>query len=127
MKYINIFLMLTIIVLLFVISSKKKTINEETINKKLESEKKNDKLVKDKSNSDIYSKRNVIRKDTMNASPIGTENLAFIYADTSTLYHAWTTKDLSSTPSFYKSDFKTDLLGMKNFYDKNNVYCSNAI
>tara|TARA_Y100000768_G_C23860601_1_gene625492 strand:+ start:502 stop:885 length:384 start_codon:yes stop_codon:yes gene_type:complete len=127
MKYINIFLIIIIVALLFVISSKKNTINNETIAKEHETRKKLDKHLKKESTDNLHNKRNVIRKDTMNASPIGTENLAFIYADTSTLYHAWTTKDLSSTPSFYKSDFKTDLLGMKNFYDKNNVYYSNAI
>lgn len=77
--------------------------------------------------SDIYYHPQIIRKDTMNANPIETENLYFTGDHSEKPYRAWTTMDLSSTPSFYRSDFETDLLGMKNFHDKQNKYHSKPI
>tara|TARA_B110001469_G_C9607561_1_gene302136 strand:- start:753 stop:1427 length:675 start_codon:yes stop_codon:yes gene_type:complete len=68
-----------------------------------------------------------IKKDTMNYNPIGTENLHIVEDDLTKPCRAWTTQDVSSTPSFYKSDFKTDLLGMKKFYDDENKFHSNLV
>lgn len=74
--------------------------------------------------TDIYYVPEYLKKDTMNANPIGTENLysAGTIHDIHKPYRAWTTLDVSSTPSFYRSDFKTDMLGMKQFHDSENKF-----
>ena len=79
-------------------------------------------LINNKMNHDYsYFIPDILRKDTMNADP-GNSNLYFTGDDEDTPYRAWSTVDVASVPSFYRSDFKTDMLGMKNFYDNSNDF-----
>ena len=71
--------------------------------------------------NNIYYQSHIIRKDTMDADP-GNANLYFAGLDQNKPYRAWTTMDVSSQPSFYRSDFVSDTLGMKQFYDDANDF-----
>ena len=76
--------------------------------------------------NDVYYVPEIIRKDTMQANDINSD-LYFTGDSDDTPYRAWSTVDVMSLPQFYRSDFKTQMLGMKNFYDMNNEFHSKPL
>lgn len=73
----------------------------------------------------IYYKPVLIPKDTMNSDP-GNKNY-YKVSECNLPNKAWSDKSNVNNPIFYKSDFNTNMLGMKHFYDINNKYHSKPI
>lgn len=66
-----------------------------------------------------YYTKDIIPKDNMIPNPNGTENLYIADNNLNKPYNAWCTTDLSSLPSYYRSDFTSQKLDLKQFYDEN--------
>jgi len=69
---------------------------------------------------DVYYKSIFIPKDTMNSDP-GNKNY-YKVSECDKPYKAWSNKSDVNNPIYYKSDFNTNMLGMKHFYDLNNKF-----
>ena len=73
--------------------------------------------LKNLSKNETYYVPEYVKKDTMNPNPIGSSELYFTGDLDASSYKAWSDSNLSQYPDYYKSDFKNENLGMKQFFD----------
>lgn len=112
----NIFILIfIIIIIIYLYANNKSNINKRYINVVPT----NNQLLNNKL-KDIYYKSTFIPKDSMNSNP-GNKNY-YKVSECNKPYKAWTDNIDVNNPIYYKSDFNTNMLGMKHFYDLNNKF-----
>lgn len=77
----------------------------------------------DNDSNPIYYKPNFYKSDFISPNPIGsTEFSEASFDSVNTTVNAWSDKNISQHPSFYRSEIKDEKTNVGKFFDKNNMF-----